>query len=110
MRVSVQSPWGRLLVPMLLLVALAASARPLVAAQPGPPQGQSERGAGQQGAGGEANLVLPDLSTVDFKGVNGRSLLMGGLVVCVVGLMFGLFVFTELKNLPVHASMREVSE
>jgi K(+)-stimulated pyrophosphate-energized sodium pump len=95
---------------MLLLVALAASARPLVAAQPGPPQGQSERVAGQQGAGGEANLVLPDLSTVDFKGVNGRSLLMGGLVVCVVGLMFGLFVFTELKNLPVHASMREVSE
>jgi K(+)-stimulated pyrophosphate-energized sodium pump len=60
--------------------------------------------------GGEANLVLPDLSTVDFRGVNGRTLLMGGLVVCALGLMFGLFAFTQLKNLPVHAAMREVSE
>src|SRR5262249_12740986 len=42
--------------------------------------------------------------------MNGRTLLMGGLVVCALGLGFGLFVFTQLKNLPVHASMREVSE
>ena len=54
--------------------------------------------------------MLPDLSTVDFHGVNGRSLLMGGLVVCALGLLFGLMTFTQLKNLPVHASMREVSE
>src|SRR5204862_7644603 len=59
---------------------------------------------------GEANLVLPDLSTVQFSGVNGRTLLMGGLVVCALGLLFGLSVFTQLKNLPVHASMLEVSE
>ena len=51
-------------------------------------------------AGGEASLVLPDLSTVDFLGVNGRTLLMGGLVVCALGLLFGLVTFTQLKNLP----------
>ena len=61
-------------------------------------------------AGGEANLILPDLGSVDFQGINGRTLLMGGLVVCVLGLMFGLTIFTRLKNLPVHRSMLEISE
>ena len=40
-------------------------------------------------AGGEANLVLPDLSTETFHGINGRTLLMGGLAVCLLGLAFG---------------------
>ena len=35
---------------------------------------------------------------------------MGGLGVCALGLLFGLVDFTQLKNLPVHASMLEVSE
>ena len=61
-------------------------------------------------AGGEANLVVPDLSVVEFGGINGRTLLMGGLVVCALGLLFGLTTFTGFKNLPVHPSMREVSE
>src|SRR5207245_11252224 len=61
-------------------------------------------------AGGEASLVLPDLSTVDFHGINGRTLLMGGLTICALGLLFGLATFVQLKNLPVHASMLEVSE
>jgi K(+)-stimulated pyrophosphate-energized sodium pump len=61
-------------------------------------------------AGGEANLVLPDLGTVDFHGINGRTLLMSGLVVCLGGLAFGLVIFTRLKNLPVHKSMRDISE
>ena len=42
--------------------------------------------------------------------MNGRTLLMGGLAVCALGLLFGLMTFTELKNLPVHTSMLEVSE
>ncbi len=63
-----------------------------------------------QHAGGEANLVLPDLGSVDFQGINGRTLLMGGLVVCVLGLMFGLVIYNNLKNLPVHRSMLEISE
>jgi K(+)-stimulated pyrophosphate-energized sodium pump len=61
-------------------------------------------------SGGEASLVLPDLSTATFLGMDGRSLLMIGLVVCVGGLLFGLAVFNQLKNLPVHRSMRDVSE
>jgi K(+)-stimulated pyrophosphate-energized sodium pump len=61
-------------------------------------------------AGGEANLVLPDLGTVDFQGINARTLLMGGLIVCVLGLVFGLTIYQRLKNLPVHRSMLEISE
>jgi K(+)-stimulated pyrophosphate-energized sodium pump len=60
--------------------------------------------------GGEANLILPDLGMASFQGINGRTLLMGGLVVCVLGLAFGLTIKTQLKNLPVHSSMREISE
>jgi K(+)-stimulated pyrophosphate-energized sodium pump len=60
--------------------------------------------------GGEANLRIPDLGQVQFLGMNGRLLLMGGLLVCVLGLVFGVVIFSQLKNLPVHESMREISE
>ncbi|HZN56033.1 MAG TPA: sodium-translocating pyrophosphatase [Candidatus Polarisedimenticolaceae bacterium] len=61
--------------------------------------------------GGEANLQLPDLGTVSFfGGTNGRTLLMGGLVVSALGLGFGLMIYTQLKNMPVHQAMREISE
>jgi len=60
--------------------------------------------------GGEANLKLPDLGQVDFLGLNARTLLMGGIVVCVLGLLFGLVISQQLKRLPVHKSMRDVSE
>jgi K(+)-stimulated pyrophosphate-energized sodium pump len=60
--------------------------------------------------GGEANLILPDLAGVNFLGLNGRTLLMTGLGVCFLGLLFGLVIFMQLKNLPVHRSMREISE
>src|SRR5438128_2111415 len=61
-------------------------------------------------AGGEANLILPDLGQASFLGVNARTLLMGGIGVCALGLVFGLVTFTRLKRLPVHKSMLEVSE
>ncbi|HEY2844885.1 MAG TPA: sodium/proton-translocating pyrophosphatase, partial [Bryobacteraceae bacterium] len=61
-------------------------------------------------AQGEAELKLPDLSTALFQGVNGRSILMSGLVVAVLGLVFGLLMYKHLRNLPVHASMLEISE
>ena len=35
---------------------------------------------------------------------------MIGLLFCVGGLIFGLAIFVQLKNLPVHKSMREMSE
>ncbi len=53
-------------------------------------------------AGGEANLMLPDLSSVSFLGMNGHALLMIGLLFCVGGLLFGLAIYVQLKNLPVH--------
>lgn len=61
-------------------------------------------------AASEADLKLPDLSTVDFLGMSGRTLLMIGLVVSLVGAVFGLVTFFKLRNLPVHRSMRDVSE
>jgi len=61
-------------------------------------------------AGGEAALKLPDLSSVSFLGVDGHRLLMIGLLFCVFGLGFGMVIFMRLKNLPVHRSMREISE
>ena len=42
--------------------------------------------------------------------MNGRTLLQRGLGVCVLGLVFGLVIYAQLKNLPVHQSMREISE
>ena len=61
-------------------------------------------------AGGEATLQIPDLGQVQVAGMGGPALLRLGLVVCVLGLVFGLVIFRQLKNLPVHASMREISE
>jgi K(+)-stimulated pyrophosphate-energized sodium pump len=83
----------RILFSLLLLAVLAA---PLLA---------------QEQAGGEANLILPSLNSATFlNGVNGRTLLMGGLVVSALGFVFGLMIFMRLRNMPVHSSMREVSE
>jgi K(+)-stimulated pyrophosphate-energized sodium pump len=64
----------------------------------------------QEHAGGEADLTLPDLSSVNFLGMNGHSLLMIGLLFCAGGLLFGLAIYVQLKNLPVHRTMREISE
>src|SRR6202142_909110 len=61
-------------------------------------------------AGGEAGLKLPDLASVSFLGIDGHRLLMIGLLFCVFGLGFGMAIFMRLKNLPVHRSMREISE
>ena len=66
--------------------------------------------AQEQGAG-EASLKLPSLSTVSFLGgISGSSLLMGGMVVSFLGFIFGLIIYVRLRNMPVHDSMREVSE
>lgn len=60
--------------------------------------------------GGEAGLALPDLSSVTIAGLPGRVWLGVGLVVCALGLAFGVTVVAQLKRLPVHGSMRAVSE
>src|ERR1035438_8486136 len=64
----------------------------------------------QENAGGEAGLKLPDLSQVTFLGIDGHKLLTIGILFCVFGLIFGLTIYNRLKNLPVHRTMREVSE
>src|SRR5256886_4122275 len=64
----------------------------------------------QHAAGGEAALVLPDLNQATFFGMGGRALLLWGLVICALGLLFGLVQYTQLRNLPVHRAMREISE
>jgi K(+)-stimulated pyrophosphate-energized sodium pump len=61
-------------------------------------------------AGGEASLRLPDLSQVQFLGIDGHKLLLFGILFCVFGLIFGLVIYSKLKNLPVHRSMRDISE
>jgi len=88
---------------MLIIMPLLLAALILMSL-PAPAFAQSE-------AGGEANLVLPDLAQATFLGgTNGRTLLMWGLLVCALGLLFGLVTFTQLRNLPVHKSMLEISE
>ncbi|HUQ20389.1 MAG TPA: sodium-translocating pyrophosphatase, partial [Gemmatimonadaceae bacterium] len=98
----VHHPMFRRAVPIVsaLLVALLG-----VAANAIPALAQTETHQG-----GEANLVIPDLSSVSFLGMPGRTLLMVGLVVCALGLLFGLVIYSQLKNMAVHESMREVSE
>ena len=70
----------------------------------GPPPGEEPH------IGGEANLQLPDLGSVSFFGLPGDVLLGLGLIVCALGLGFGLMTYTQLKRMPAHASMREISE
>jgi K(+)-stimulated pyrophosphate-energized sodium pump len=67
----------------------------------------------EHAGGGEASLTLPDLKSVyfeNFGGLNGHALLMIGLLFCAGGLLFGLAIYVQLKNLPVHRTMLEVSE
>ena len=67
----------------------------------------------EHAGGGEASLTLPDLRSVhfvNFGGLNGHALLSIGLLFCVGGLLFGLAIYVQLKNLPVHRSMLEISE
>ena len=91
----------------ILFALVAVSAAPAsLAAQPelvAPAEGERH-------VGGEASLVLPDLSQVSFLGVDGWSLLFGGLFVTLAGMLFGFAIYRQLRDLPVHRAMLEVSE
>jgi len=58
----------------------------------------------------EAQLKLPDFTQIHMLGMSGKTLLSTGLAVSVFGLLFGLWKYQKLKNLPVHTAMREISE
>jgi len=67
-------------------------------------------GGAQRAWAGESDLIIPQLSTVKFFNLNGHTLLVWGMIICVFGFIFGLIQFLQIKNLKVHTSMREVSE
>ena len=89
-----------------VLLAALAIAVPVFAQTAAPASPAAPPHAG----GGEASLRMPDVGAISLMGVNGRTLLLGGLGVCVLGLLFGLVIFGRIKNLPVHPAMREISE
>jgi K(+)-stimulated pyrophosphate-energized sodium pump len=98
---------GCLLVALLTLLAapMAALAQTAVPAAPA-----AAAALAPHAGGGEASLRMPDMGKIELMGVNGRTLLLAGLLVCVLGLVFGLVIFGRVKGLPVHASMAEISE
>ena len=67
----------------------------------------------QKHGGGEASLVVPslyDMNTASFFGTSGGVLLMIGLLISALGLAFGLSIMSQLKGMPVHRAMLEISE
>jgi len=66
----------------------------------------------KQSFASEANLVVPDLASVNFlcEAVSAKALLASGFLVCFFGLFFGLYHFFNIKNLPVHNSMKSIAE
>ena len=92
---------------LTLIATIAALALPGIA--------RAAEGAPAHKPGGEVNIVLPDLKNDAVKaeflgGFSGHNLLLGGLLVSVLGLGFGLVIYTQLKGMPVHKSMLEISE
>src|SRR5262249_17472282 len=91
------SPLMRLLTAVVYVLLAALGAGPAFA-------------AAASGHRSEIDLVVPALSQVSFLGTDGHTLPLFGLGICVLGLVFGLVIYGQLKNLPVHRSMREISE
>ncbi|HEX6313989.1 MAG TPA: sodium-translocating pyrophosphatase [Gemmatimonadaceae bacterium] len=101
----------RLASAVVLAVVLASTSALFAQQGSAPPQADAQEATAQMHrAGGEANLVLPDLDQTDVGGYNGRSLLMTGLAVAFAGVLFGLAILKQIHDLPVHHAMREVSE
>jgi hypothetical protein len=58
---------------------------------------QHAEGGGHQ-AGGEANLVLPNFADISMMGVDGRTLLMSGLVVSALGVVFAIAIYSQMPR------------
>ncbi|HWP02332.1 MAG TPA: sodium-translocating pyrophosphatase [Gemmatimonadaceae bacterium] len=103
---------------LALVAALLASAGALAAQSVGSgdvaaaavQEVSAAAGVQQHRPGGEVNLQLPSLDQGDFWGLTGHQILLFGLVVCVLGLLFGLATYRGVRALPVHRAMSEVSE
>jgi len=95
---------GRTVFAVLMLVVLSAFA--VVA-----PATAFAKGQSAHHGGGEASLALPDLGSVTFVGgINGHTLLLFGLIVCALGMVFGIAAYSRIRGLPVHQSMAEISD
>jgi K(+)-stimulated pyrophosphate-energized sodium pump len=103
---TVFRPVARLLLMLFLATALAPAVTPAVIAQ----EAVQDTGVPEHRPGGEVNLRLPDLNQGDFLGFTGHEILLSGILVCVLGLLFGLWSYTRVRGLPVHRSMAEISE
>ncbi len=60
----------------------------------------------------EADIHIPPLGDVKFDGlggVSGGTLMYIGLIICLIGAVFGLVQYVQTKALPVHKSMGDVS-
>jgi K(+)-stimulated pyrophosphate-energized sodium pump len=96
---------GRTVVAALMFAALSV----LLVLAPSATAFAKEGGAHH--GGGEASLALPDLRTVSFAGgINGHNLLVFGLLICALGMVFGIAAYSRIRKLPVHQSMAEISE
>jgi K(+)-stimulated pyrophosphate-energized sodium pump len=92
---------------IVAVVLLTAAVGPFLSAQTAPQQAQA---TSAPHGGGEASLNLPDLSQVSFGGINARTLLKAGLLMCLLGLLFGLVIYRQLQSLPVYHAMRDISD
>ena len=61
---------------------------------------------------GEADIKLPDLTQVSFLGgsLAGLTILNFGLIICLIGMIFGIIQYVQTKNLPAHKAMLDVSQ
>src|SRR6266540_1086251 len=97
----------RILAICLFVAAVMIATAPLLAAQP---ETRPAAVPVEHKPGGEVNIHLPDLNQGDFLGFTGHQILLSGLVVCVLGLLFGAFTYANVRSLPVHRSMAEISD
>ncbi len=76
--------------------------------------GAAETASAGHHGGSEANITLPNLKAIRFDifgwDAGGYDLMYIGLVVCAIGLLFGLVQYAQVKRLPVHKSMAAVSD
>jgi len=60
---------------------------------------------------GEADLIVPDLSSVTFlNNIDGHTLLLWGMLVCIFGFVFGLVQFAQIQRIKIHKAMGDVAD
>ncbi|MFN7021546.1 MAG: hypothetical protein ACK4WH_09500, partial [Phycisphaerales bacterium] len=97
--------------PLMVIAALVVPASALAQTPTDAAAAKADHAAAHK-PGGEANLKLPDVGTVKFfnDAIDGHTLLLIGIGVSIAGMIFGLMIYAQLKSMPVHKSMLEISE